>query len=189
MKKTKFTQRVANARNAFFDDDSLDTNNFLSFRIDDARLQGERYKDFDSKPGVLETILKQVFLFFPGTLILYIFGLAFPIMIIESFTKRHRLISFTEIFFLACMLLAATLMTWLGLGNVRKLKHFVIPASIFSVGVLWISITGVLGAVVRYFDAAFFLNRELSICFLPLAFIAPFLAKGWVDRRWRIEKL
>ncbi len=172
-------RRIENARNAFFDEESFDTNNFLSFRTEDTYLQSEKFRDCTLKNGTWETILKQVFLFFPGTFILYFLGVFSPIMLVEFFAIRHRRISFFEVIFLICILLAATLMTWLGLGDVRKPKHFIIPASIFSVGVLWIAIIGILSAVFGYFWKY---NSDLFIYLFPLALIVPFLAKGWVDR-------
>ena len=70
MKKIKIKQRIENARNAFFDD-AYDTNDFPSFRNEAALLLNEKSENFTRKTSALETILKQVFLFFPGTLVLF----------------------------------------------------------------------------------------------------------------------
>jgi len=182
MKKTKFKRRIANAFDAFFADENLGENKLETFRSEANLSRARKFEDSFQKNGTLETILKQVLLFFPGTFILYFSGMFLPVILVEFFTIRHRRISFFEFLFVVCIILAATLMTWLGLGDVRKPKHFIIPASIFSIGVLWISIIGVLATVVRYFEGLFFLNKGLLICLFPLALIVPFLAKGWVDR-------
>ena len=176
MKKTKFKQRVKNARNAFFDDESFDTNNFLSFRTDDTFLQGEKSGDRASKNSRLETVLKQIFLFFPGTFVLYSLCMAFPIGLI-GLAGMPR----SGFVLIALLFLIATSMTWLGLGDVRKPKHFVIPASIISVGVFFGVIAGVLMSVSNQFHRLFFSDAYAFYIF-PLALIVPFLAKGWVDK-------
>ena len=184
MKKTKIKRRIENAFAAFFADEDLGESKLETFR-NEANLRHEReFADPAQKNGTLETILKQVFFFFPGTFILYFSGIFLPMMIIESFTLRNRVISFFEFFSLACILLAAILMTWLGLGDLRKPKHLIIPVSIFSVGTLWIVIAGIFAVVSNYLGGLFFYNYNKSflIYLFPLALIVPFLAKGWVDR-------
>ena len=173
-------QRIENARNAFFDEESFDTNNFLSFRMEDAHLQSEKFRDCTPKNNTLETVLKQVFLFFPGTFILYILSMAFTAVFITTFTRQLRGNFLYELIFPASLFLAATLMTWLGLGNVRKPKHFIIPASIIGVGVFFGAIAGILMVVSNNFTRLIFENG-LPFYIFPLALIVPFLAKGWVE--------
>jgi len=73
-------------------------------------------------------------------------------------------------------------MTWLGLGDVRKLKHLVIPASIISVGIFFGTVVAfILLALPRYYERQLLGDSFLFYIF-PLALIAPFVAKGWVDR-------
>ena len=85
--------------------------------------------------------------------------------------------TFFNLIFFAGLFLAATLMTWLGLGDVRKPKHLVIPASICSVG----AAAGVLFWASNYFHT-FIHDDALPFYVFPLALIVPFLAKGWVDK-------
>jgi hypothetical protein len=182
MKKIKIKQRIENARNAFFADETFDTNDFPVFRNEAALLQDEKSENFTRKTSALETILKQVLLFFPGTLVLFFLSIVSTVSSISMFVNpsglipRYRLVSYMAVF------LAATLMTWLGLGDVRKPKHLVIPASIITVGVIYGAVAGALMAISPQFGRTIFYNFH-PLNLLPLALIVPFLAKGWVDRK------
>jgi hypothetical protein len=181
MKKIKIKQRIENARNAFFDD-AYGTSDFPSFRNETAFLRNEKSEDFTRKCSSVETILKQVFLFFPGTLVLFFLSMLFTVSSISVFANtlelipRQRLVSYMAVF------LAATLMTWLGLGDVRKPKHLVIPASIITVGVIYGAVAGALIAISPQLGRTIFYKFD-PVYLLPLALIVPFLAKGWVDRK------
>ena len=177
MKKIKIKQRIENARNAFFADETSDTNDFLSFRDEANLLQNEKSEDFARKYNTLETMLKQVFLFFPGTTVLFFLSMGFTVMFVNSLeiSSRYQLSSMMILFS------ATILMTWLGLGDVRKPKHLVIPASIISVGIIFGGIASVLMATSHQLARLIFGNNNLFYL-LPLALIVPFLAKGWVDR-------
>ena len=181
MKKIKFKQRVENARNAFFDDESSDANDFLSFGTEDADLQSEKITDYAPKNISLETVLKQVFLFFPGTFVLYVLSMGFTAAFIIKLTKPLGMNPRAGFVWMALLFLAAALMTWLGLGDVRKPRHVVIPASIIGVGMCFGAIAGVLMSVSNQFYR-FFLNDAYAMYIFPLALIAPFLAKGWIDK-------
>ncbi len=180
MKKIKIKQRIENARNAFFDD-AYDTSDFPGFRNEAALLRNEKSENFTRKSSALETILKQVFLFFPGTVGLFFLSMGFTVLSISMFVNplglipRYRLVSLMAVF------LAATLMTWLGLGDVRKPKHFVIPASIITVGVIYGTVAGALMGISPQLGRIIFYNFH-PLNLLPLALVVPFLAKGWVDR-------
>ena len=182
MKKIKFKQRIENARNAFFDDKSFDTNSFLSLCDADSFLQNDEYADFTPKNGTLETILKQVFLFFPGTFVLYILSMGFTVMFISSFVRPSRMTLGYEMVWIMLLFLAATLMTWLGLGDIRKPKHLIIPASIISVGVFFGAFAGVLITISNQL-AKFIFSNAFPLYIFPIALIVPFLAKGWIDRK------
>jgi hypothetical protein len=85
---------------------------------------------------------------------------------------------FTQLKTAIAVFLASTLMTWLGLGDVRKPKHLVIPGSVISVGIFFGASVAVAS---EHFSRSIFINGY-PLYFLPLALIVPFLAKGWVDR-------
>lgn len=182
MKQTKFKERIENARNAFFDDESFDANDFLSHRNQNEFLQSAESGEIAPKISTVETILKQSLLFFPGTFILYILSAGFTIMFTSIFTEPSGMNPRFEFIWLSLVFLAATLMTWIGLGDVRKPEHFVIPASIAGVGVFFGAVAVALINLSNGFGIHRFIDN-LAFYLFPLALIAPFLAKGWVDRK------
>lgn len=182
MKKVKFKERIENAKTAFFDDESFDTNDFLSCRNQNEFLQSEEFEEIAPKISTLETILKQTLLFFPGTFLLYILSMGFTVMFLSSFVKPAGMTPRFGYVWMLLIFLAAFLMTWLGLGDLRKPKHLVIPASIISVGVFFGAIGGFL-LILSYEFGRLILNDIFPFYLFPLALIAPFLAKGWVDRK------
>ena len=179
MKKTKFKQRIVNASAAFFDDENCGENKLVSFESENNLWRETKYEDCVQQSSALETALKQVFLFFPGTFVLNVLSMGFTVAFLSSFSKMPRVNFRYGFIFYAGLFLAVTMMTWLGLGDVRKPKHLVIPASICSVG----AIAGVIFWVLNYFQTFVHDNAFLFYVF-PLALIAPFLAKGWVDKRF-----
>jgi hypothetical protein len=185
MKKIKIKQRIENACNAFFADEFFEADNSLSLRNESTFLPNDESEDFTSENSALETILKQVFFFFPGTFVLYILSACFTIIFIGTFVKKSGMTPAFEMGLMGMVFLAAVLMTWLGLGDIRKLKHFVIPASIISVGIVFGAVvTFILLAMPVYFR--FYFRDDFLLYIFPLALIVPFLAKGWIDGK--IEK-
>jgi hypothetical protein len=181
MKKTKIKQRIENAVDAFFADVDANENNLESFRNETHLRLKEKLTDFTHQHSNLETILKQVFLFFPGTFILYILSMGFTVMFISQFFRPSGMSPRFGIGWLFTLFLAAILMTWLGLGDVRKPKHLVIPTSIISVGVVFGAIVFELMTIPHY--GRIFFRDAFPFYVFPLALIVPFLAKGWIDRK------
>lgn len=78
--------------------------------------------------------------------------------------------------------LLGTLLTWFGLGDIKKRKHFANPASLIVTGVL-------IGAIVKATTSVFDLSDKILdnfsylIYLLLLAPIIRLLAKGIVDRK------
>jgi hypothetical protein len=177
--KIKIKQRIENA--AFFADENTGENNLESFRNETNIWEEKKSSDFPRKSNNLETILKQVFLFFPGTFILYILSMGFTVMFISTFVRPSGMTLRFGMVWIMLLFLAATLMTWLGLGDVRKPKHLVIPASIISVGIVFGTLVSVLITIPFY--GRLFFRDAFPLYVFPLALIVPFLAKGWVDRK------
>ena len=121
--------------------------------------------------------MKQTLLFFPGTFFLYMLSIGFTVMFLSSFVNPSEMTPRFGYIWTLLIFWAAILMTWLGLGDVRKPKHLVIPASIISVGVF----CGILLLLSDPFETLISSNFFPFFLF-PLALIVPFLAKGWVDR-------
>ncbi len=183
MKKTKLKECYETNLNSFFADDFFDADDFLSRRNHEEFLQTAESEDFAPKISPLETILKQVFLFFPGTFFLYILSAGFTIMFLNSSVMAPRF----GIVWLMPLYLAAILMTWLGLGDLKKLKHLVIPASIVGVGVFFGAFATILMTFLNEFVMHKFIDN-LAFYLFPLALIVPFLAKGWVDKKSEIPQ-
>lgn len=181
MKKTKIKQRFSNAVDAFFADENSTENNLESFGNKTSFWQSENSLDQPYKSSKFETILKQVFLFFPGTFVLYILSVGFTAMLISMLVTPSAMSLRFGIGWVMLLFLASTLMTWLGLGDVRKPKHFVIPASIISLGAITGAFTFVLMTIPHY--GRIFFRDSFPFYVFPLALIVPFLAKGWVDRK------
>lgn len=185
MKKTTFRQRISNARNAFFDDETFEAHESLSFIKQNENLQYSESEDISQQNSVLETILKQIFFFFPGTFILYILSLVLTIGLIDVIFGPSRIILGIQDFAgISAVFSAAILMAWLGLGDVRNPKHFVIPASIIIVGIFFGAVAAIAS---NHFSRSIFINGY-PFYFLPLALIVPFLAKGWVDGKTENKK-
>lgn len=135
----------------------------------------------------LMDLLKQIFFFFPGTLMLLFVGIVGAIILIDIFVVQRPLETLPEsaplqILLLGIVALLGTFMTWFGLGDIKNKRHFSIPASILAAGGL---IAVIFKALEVIFDFARLLEEfnHYFIYFLPLALIVPILVKGWVDRK------
>ena len=71
-------------------------------------------------------------------------------------------------------------MTWHGIGNLRKPKHFIIPVSIIITGFVLGAVSGLMSVLFHQLRSLIW-NDAYPLYFLALALIVPFLAKGWVD--------
>lgn len=174
MKKTKIEQRVENAVNAFFDDESF-AENKLGFVNDSALLKQETHANFSEKADVCVKIIKQIFLFFPGTFVLFNLSLILAVFILSPPLNTFVLYPGK----LTIALLVSAFMTMFGLGNVKNAKHLIIPASI----VLFAFVSGSLIALFGGGGMNFNFLDIYAMYLLPLALIVPILAKGWADRR------
>ncbi len=166
MKKTKIEQRLENAFNDFFDNDIEHCGeNSLSLSSDSALLKQETAERFNSKGNDLIKILKQVFIFLPGAL--YLFFGTFQIFSFDFFWNPQSVV---------VIFLIGSFMTIFGLGSLKNPKHLVIPLSIIAVGIAAFELFSTIGSLKYVF--------QYGIYFFPLALILPFLAKGWVDRKY-----
>lgn len=185
MKKTKIEQRIENACDAFFTDDFSSENSRLSSTGEAHLRRGEKVSEISEKADVFLKILKQVFLFFPGTGILFI--ISFGLTIFAVFNPLNAKIPAGRAVYGVLWFLAAVLMTWYGIGDLRKRKHLVVPLSIIAVGILVGASSGLLASISVYFQSIVW-NNSYPLYWLPLALVVPFLAKGWVDGNYRQQK-
>lgn len=174
MKKTKIEQRIENAFNAFFDDESF-AENKLSFVNNNELPECETAKSFSEKADILVKILKQVFLFFPGTFAL--FNLSLLVAIFTLSPPFYTFFLYPGKLIIA--LLVSAFMTMVGLGDIKNARHLIIPASI----VLFAFVSGSLIALFGGGGMNFYFLDIYAMYLLPLALIVPILAKGWINRR------
>jgi hypothetical protein len=187
MRKVKLDTKSAKSAETSLDSESPSENEALCF-ADSAKVSGikkdEGFAD-EHKPFV--SILKQVFLFLPGTFLLFFMSLGAAIIAMEIFVYRREIQTLPDDFLfhfalIGLMIFLGTLMTWFGLGDIKNRKHFAIPASLMITG-------AVIGAVVKatasISDLADRMLDDFSylIYLLPLALVIPILAKSIVDRK------
>ena len=164
MKKTKFKRRIENAVNAFFENDRENyVENKLTLVGDSALLKQETAARHNEKGDVLVRILKRAFVFFPG--VLYLFFGAFNILAFDLLWNPQSVL---------VVFLIGSFMTIFGIGNLKNPKHLVIPLSICAVGIAAFLVFSMFGGLKSVF--------QYGIYFSPLALIAPFLAKSFVDK-------
>ncbi len=178
MKKTTFDQRFEKAVNAFFEDDKSFENSQLAVTENHSILTTEKDKLTTEKIDSFINILKQVFLFFPGTQILYFLG-AFV-----AFTQIVDRLNFPSIFNLWILfwLLSGTFMTWAGLGDLKNSKHWILPASTLATGTILGTFFGILAKAFPEIHKLIFGDLPIFLLLFPLAFIVPILVKGWLDK-------
>ncbi|MGI8556105.1 MAG: hypothetical protein ACR2LT_07095 [Pyrinomonadaceae bacterium] len=172
MKKTKIKDRIENAVDAFFDDKNLVENNSLIYSGGADSVQKNLSEVFVEKADILLKILKRVFLFFPGTFVLYNLVLLFTVFNVNPPIGSPALGYPNR---LAIALLVSAFMTIFGLGNIRNWKHLIIPASIVLSAFISGVILSFLPDVIKNIDT-------YAIYSLPMALIMPILAKGLIDR-------
>jgi len=172
MKKVKLKERFDNAAQAFFDHEKPEDSFLTTYETSSAV---EKAPYFSKTTRSVFNVLRQLFLFLPGTFVLYPTTIALTAIVISG-DARYELS-----FFLVLLLnvFASAFLTVLGLGDVRKPKYFAIPLSIIAIGILF----GIL--CFWLFDSGIGLRiflEKFAPYYFPLAFIVPVLVKGWLDK-------
>lgn len=172
MKEVRLKERLENAFAAFFDDEKLDDDS-LSLTNYENNSSLNKTSSFSENSKTIFKIFKRLFFFLPGNFVLFFMSIAFTGMfILRPFGGRRG------IFPAALVLLITSLMTVFGLGDWRNPKHYYLPLSTISIGV----ILGIIGSFLAGDYAFGYFLRTYVPYFIPLAFIAPVLLKGWIDR-------
>lgn len=125
--------------------------------------------DYKAKFETAFEWMKKLFLFVPGALFLY-----FTTFSLFVFSSGRPWWSMVFLFWLA----AGSFTVWLGLGEIKKIKHLAIPASII---VLSLGLAGILSLFPQAIQIDLFLTY--SMYFLPLVFMVPVMVKSFVDRK------
>jgi len=191
MRKVKLNTKSEKSTEAFFDDEISDKNDEALSLADSANiLELEKEKGFTGEHKSFLNILKQIFIFLPGTFLLFFMSFGAAIIFMEIVVYRRALETLPDDFpfqfaLIGSIVLLGTFMTWFGLGDIKNRKHFAIPASLIVSG----AITGaVVKAAANISDLADRMLDDFSylIYLLPLALIIPILAKSIVDRKTEI---
>ena len=172
MQKTKIKQRIENAIDAFFDDEISTNNNSLTFSGESGLLKEQLSEAFTEKADVFVKILKQVFLFLPGTFVLFSLSLIAVFLVLNPSLGTTLLHSER----LVLVMIISAFMTTFGLGSLKNRRHLIIPASILLVGSAVGAVVALSGGGVNFIDT-------YAMYFLPLALITPVLAKSWIDSK------
>jgi hypothetical protein len=175
MKKSKFKQRFYNAAEAFFAGENSSDDNLISFSDNSNVLRNDYSTDLATKADTAFKIFKQIFLFLPGTFLLFFLTIVFTGFLV----LRPPIFAESNVVYGLSVMLVSALMTFFGLGDWRKLEHFSIPLSIVLLGV----VLGFAGSLLFGLERFIFFVDRYVIYFFPLALIVPFLAKGGVDRK------
>jgi hypothetical protein len=150
-------------------------------------LELEKENSFTGEHKSFIILLKQIFIFLPGTFLLFFMSFGAAIIFMEIVVYRRALETLPDDFpfqfaLIGLIVFLGTLMTWFGLGDIKNRKHFAIPASLMITGAM---IGAVVKAAASVFDLADKMldNFSYLIYLLPLALIIPILVKGIVDRK------
>ena len=187
MRKVKLDTKSEKSSAASFDSENPDENEALSF-ADSAKMSGiNKDEGFADEHRSFVSILKQIFLFLPGTFLLFFISFGAAIITMEIVVFRRPLETLPDDFpfqfaLIGLVVLLGTLMTWFGLGDIKNRKHFAIPASLMITGAI---VGAIVKATASLSDLADRMLDDFSylIYLLPLALIIPVLAKSIVDRK------
>lgn len=187
MRKVKLDTKSEKSPDAFFDNENPDENAALSFVNNAKILELEKEKGFKAERKSFITLLKQVFIFLPGTFLLFFMSFGAAIIFMEIVVYGRAFETLPDDFpfqfaLIGLIIFLGTLMTWFGLGDIKNRKHLAIPASLMVTGAM---IGAFVKAIASMSDLADKMldNFSYLIYLLPLALIIPILVKGIVDRK------
>ena len=163
MKKVKIDQRIENAFNVFFDTENDKSLTALTYGGEPALMQDVSIETFTQKADNWLGICKKVFLFLPGTFVLF-FATLSSVFFYDIFGINSWML-----FWLA----AGSFMIWAGLGDLKNKKHLLMPLSVFSITLVLAILLSVLPESLQ--SSGFF---EYSIYLFPLVLTAPILVKN-----------
>lgn len=187
MGKVKLDTKSEKPASAFFDAENPDENAALSFVNNAQTMELEKENSFIEERKPFINLLKQVFLFLPGTFLLFFMSFGAAIILMEIVVYRREIETLPDDFpfqfaLIGLILFLGILMTWFGLGDIKNRKHLAIPASLMVTGAI---IGAVVKATAKMSDLADKMLDDFSylIYLLPLALVIPILAKSIVDRK------
>lgn len=168
--KTKVEERLRKAIDTFFDDEYAAKDASLTYQSETNLLRQNSASDFIENAETLLKISRQVLFFFPGTFLLFNLGLRLTVFTLNPTAG----VEFIDPLVLAI----GSLMTILGIGSLKTNKHTIIPFSIVSFSIALGIFAEMLGDGLHFY-------YNYGVYFFPLALTIPFLAKAWIDGRWK----
>ena len=187
MRKVKLDSKAEKSADAFSDNENLDENALLRSVNSTKVLELEKDGGSTNERQWFGNLLKQIFLFLPGTFLLFFMSFGAAVIFLEIVVYRREIQTLPDDFpfhfaLIGLVILLGTLMTWCGLGDIKNRKHFAIPVSLMVTGAL---IGAIIKVAANFSDLADKMldNFSYLIYLLPLALIIPILAKGIVDRK------
>lgn len=125
-------------------------------------------------------LLKGFLFFIPGAVILSFVGVAAAIIYIDIFIKDRSWETLPDtmaeqVLLLTGLAVVGTLMTWFGLGDIKRRRHALIPATVFGVGLFIGGFLSAFSSLIERFDNYF-------IYAIPLVLVAAVLAKSFADK-------
>lgn len=162
MKDVKLKERLENAFEVFFE--NVETNSTQLEKIHNDEIAKESAQKTKAKN--LFKIIRQVFFFLPGTFVT--FFLWMDMMALGS-------IPHLSLFFMLVLLLPPFLIV-LGMGNIKNLKHWVMPLNVIILGAFLGFVLSSVPALKSFFTG----NGKVMILF-PLALITAVLSKNLAD--------
>ena len=171
MKKKNIGQRINNSFNAFFDETQDFGEIQLSYANNAQLAKNESEIAFTGKADNFVKILKAVFIFLPGAFFFYFTSIFF---LYTFFVDKTSLLNFG---FGGMFWILSALMIVFGIGDVKKLKSLLIPASIsaISFSLFLISLLFPESGQVKFLF-------EYSVYLFPLVLIVPYLTNNLINR-------
>lgn len=165
MSKIKLDDRIESAMNAFFETEPDRSQFALTYTGNDTALVADK-ATFAEKADKWIGILREIFMFGPGTFILFYMTLT---VIFFYPTVGISFQGFMTFFF-------GLFLTYAGSGSIKNIKNLAVPATVIAMAV----------AVVLF--SSLFVGKEksdlyfwYSIYLLPNVLIAAKLVQGWVS--------
>src|SRR5688500_20025757 len=151
---------------------------------DISRMEREVDPVGDEKPHA--GLLRQILLYFPGAFILFFAshgaGIIFMELVVFGRAAQIRPVDYLPpVAIVGAVILASSLMTWAGLGDIRNKKHFAIPASLLVTGAIFGTVAKAAASISDLADKMLD-DFNYLIYLLPLALVIPILANNIVER-------
>ena len=187
MRKVRLEDKSEKSSDAFFEDANFGENAALSFANNSQITKLGKSGDLTDEYQSLISFLKQIFVFLPGTFLLFYMSFGAAIIFMEIVVFRREIQTLPDDYpfqfaFIGLIILLGTLMTWFGLGDLKNKKHFAIPASLMLTGAAFGAIVKIAAAWSKVADRMLD-DFDYLVYLLPIALIVPVLTKSIVDRK------